>query len=69
MKVQTRELPNEWFIQVKLLQRPVVEISSGFELQSTTRVSNTFNRIAEWMGIIVQRIDAPFVSSFRMRGI
>ena len=60
----TRPLPRR---ESQSFEQPVIERAMLLELQRTERVRNALNRIREWMGKVVHRIDAPRIARPMMR--
>ena len=52
--------------QVEVFENPVVERTVDLELQRADAVGDAFDVIAQAMGEIVHRIDAPFVAGMMM---
>ena len=46
-----------------VVQHPIVQAAVVLELQGTQRVGNAFQRIADAVGEVVHRVDAPLVAS------
>ena len=49
-----------------VVQHPIVQAAVVLELQGTQRVGNAFQRIADAVGEVVHRVDAPLVASLMM---
>ena len=49
-----------------VVQHPVVQTTVVLELQGTQRVGNAFQRIADAVGEVVHRVDAPLVAGLMM---
>lgn len=64
--VETRVLPDIWLVKVKSVQYPVVKLSSDFKLQRTQRMGDSFKTVAKWVSVVVQGVNAPFVSDVGM---
>lgn len=64
--IETRVFPDIWLKKVQFLEEPIVELSSDFELKRAKRVRNALKTIAYRMGIVVHRVNTPFVSHLRM---
>ena len=55
--------------QFQCLQNPVVKRAMHFELERAHRMGDAFDVIAQAMGQVVHRINAPFVSGMVMIGV
>ncbi|MNL23162.1 hypothetical protein D3C87_1445310 [compost metagenome] len=68
-QIQTRE-----FVLTRMhrdgdvIQNPIVQTTVVLELQRTQRVRNAFQRIADAVGEVVHRVDAPLVASLVVLG-
>ena len=56
-----------WSVDVESLKSPVVELPPDLKLQGTQGVGNTLETIADRVGIVVERVDAPLVTNMRVR--
>ena len=56
-------------VDPNVLEHPVIQIPSDFELQSAQRIINVLQRIADAMGEVIARVNAPFVARVRMRRV
>lgn len=65
--VETRIFPDTRLKQVETIKEPVVELSSYFELKRAERVRNSLETITDWVGVIVHRVNAPFITDMRVR--
>ena len=53
-------------VNVESFKRPIVELTSNFKLQRTERMSNALETITKRMSVVVERIDAPFITNMGM---
>ena len=67
LKVQTGIGPNVWFPQTELVNEPIVLVIAIHVLGGSKGVSDTFDRIDNWTGEIVSRIDIVLGAMARMR--
>lgn len=68
-EVQPTVLPDEWSVDFKLLQNPVVKLSSDFELQGTQRMGNVLETVDDTVSEVISRVDTPFVPNVGMGNI
>ncbi|MNS11093.1 hypothetical protein D3C72_426250 [compost metagenome] len=68
-QIQTRELVlTRMHRNGYVIQHPVVQATVVLEFQRTQRVRNAFQRIADAVGEVVHRVDAPLVASLVVLG-
>jgi len=65
--VQSGVLPDMRPVDVQSFEDPVVEFSSNFELQRAERVGDPFETVADGVGVVVERVNAPLVAHVGMR--
>lgn len=65
--VEAGELPLMGPVDVKFLQRPVVQLTTDLELQGTQGMSDAFDAVTQRVCVVVERVDAPLVPHMRVR--
>lgn len=56
-----------WSVDVKSFKSPVVELPPDLKLQGAQRMGDALEAIADGVGIVVERVDAPLVANMRVR--
>ena len=54
-------------INIELFQYPIVQLSPDLELQGAERMGYALQTIANWVSVIVERVDAPLITNMRVR--
>jgi hypothetical protein len=54
-------------VDVQFLKSPVIKFTPNLELERAERMSDAFETIADRVGIVIERVDAPLVTNVGVR--